>query len=98
MKTLIYTSGLGIVCMLAEMLNLRKGVVPLAVVGLLAIFGVTVLDIDLISINASTFNNMLVNDSFGTAFSALLLFLGALLITLSTSFYSRHKLEQLHRF
>lgn len=91
MKTLIYTSGLGIVCMLAEMLNLRKGVVPLAVVGLLAIFGVTVLDIDLISINASTFNNMLVNDSFGTAFSALLLFLGALLITLSTSFYSNEE-------
>lgn len=91
MKTLIYTSGLGIVCMLAEMFNLRKGVVPLAVVGLLAIFGITVLDINIINIQPSTFNNMLLNDSFGTAFSALLLFLGALLITLSTSFYANEE-------
>lgn len=91
MKTLIYTSGLGIVCMLAEMLNLRKAVVPLAVVGLLAILGITVFDINVINIDASTFNNMVLIDDFGTAFSSLLLFLGALLITLSTSFYANEE-------
>lgn len=84
MKTLIYTSGLGIVCMLAEMLNLRKVVVPLAVVGLLAIFG---LNIAGWGINEGSFNNMVMTDNYGTAFSGLLLFLGALLIALSGNFY-----------
>ncbi len=84
MKTLIYTSGLGIVCMLAEMLNLRKVVVPLAVVGLLAIFG---LNITGWGLNEGSFNNMVMTDNFGTAFSGLLLFLGALLLMLSSNFY-----------
>ncbi|MFN8286526.1 MAG: NADH-quinone oxidoreductase subunit N [Chitinophagales bacterium] len=84
MKTLIYTSVLGVVCMLAEMANLRRFIVPLAVVGLLAIFGANVYSW---GTNESYYHNMLMIDNFSIAFSGLILLLGALLVVLAGDFY-----------
>jgi NADH-quinone oxidoreductase subunit N len=42
MNTLIYTSALAIVCMLAEMLNLRRFIWPIAIAGLLLILGINI--------------------------------------------------------
>ena len=72
MKTLEYTSILGILCMVAEMLNLRKLVWPLCVVGLFAIFG---LNLTGWNMNAPFYNNMFVIDNFSVAFSVLLILL-----------------------
>jgi NADH-quinone oxidoreductase subunit N len=61
MKTLEYTSALGLLCMVAEMFNLRKLVWPLCIVGLIAIFG---LNITSWGVNAGFYNNMVVIDKF----------------------------------
>ncbi len=84
MRTLEYTSLLGILCMLAEMFNLRKLVVPLCVVGLCIIFGVNLMDWGL---NQGYFHNMVVTDNFAVAFSGLLILLAVLIIILSANFY-----------
>lgn len=88
MKTVIYTSALAFVCMAAEMLNLRRFIVPLAVAGLLAIFGLNVLDWGVIE---SHYNNMIVTDNYSVAFSGLFLLLGAAIVTLSKSFYKNEE-------
>ena len=41
MQTLIAISALGIFCLIAEIFNLRKALVPVTIVGLLAILGIT---------------------------------------------------------
>lgn len=84
MNTLIYTSTLGIICMVAEMLNLRKFIVPIALTGLLAICGLNVLDWN---VNQDYYHHMVVIDNFSVAFSELLLVLGVFILALSGSFY-----------
>lgn len=84
MKTLIYTSVLGVLCMLAEMFNLRKLIVPLVVVGLAAILGVNVLGW---GVNQGFYHNMVVIDNFSVGFSGLLILLTLLLVMLSADFY-----------
>lgn len=88
MKTLVYTSTLGLVCMLAEMLNLRKFILPVAVLGLLVIFGFNVTSWD---VNQAYFNNMVVIDNFSVAFSGLLLMLGVFVLILSGDFYKNEE-------
>lgn len=88
MKTLEYTSVLGLLCMVAEMLNLRKLVRPLCIVGLVAIFGLNVTSWD---INTSFYNNMVVIDNFSVAFSGLLILLALFIIILSGQFYKNEE-------
>ncbi|HLP21676.1 MAG TPA: NADH-quinone oxidoreductase subunit N, partial [Chitinophagales bacterium] len=88
MKTLVYTSTLGLVCMLAEMFNLRKFILPIAVTGLLVIFG---LNASSWGVNQAFFHNMVVIDNFSVAFSGLLLLLGVFILVLSGNF---HKNEE----
>lgn len=88
MKTLVYTSTLGLVCMLAEMFNLRKFILPVAVLGLLVIFGLNAASWD---VNQAYFNNMVVIDNFSVAFSGLLLLLGVLVLILSGDFYKNEE-------
>ncbi len=87
MKTLIYTSALGILCMLSEMFNLRRFIVPVAVAGLVAIFA---LNINGWGVNEGFYHNMVMVDNFSVAFSALLVFLTTLIVLLSNDFY-RHE-------
>jgi NADH-quinone oxidoreductase subunit N len=39
MNTLIAIIGLGVLCLLFEILNLRKAIIPMTIIGLLAILG-----------------------------------------------------------
>lgn len=88
MKTLVYTSTLGLVCMLAEMFNLRKFILPIAVTGLLVIFG---LNASSWGVNQAFFHNMVVIDNFSVAFSGLLLLLGVFILVLSGNFYKNEE-------
>ena len=86
MNTLIAITGLGIICLIAEIFNLRKAIVPVTIIGLLAVLGMPFYGIP----DAGTFNNMIVIDGFGTAFSQLFIVLTIFLIILSPSFHSDH--------
>ena len=44
MYTLIAIAGLGIICLIAEIFNLRKAIVPVTILGLLGALGLTVSD------------------------------------------------------
>lgn len=88
MKPLIYTSCLGLVCMIAEMANVRKLIFPLVMAGLVALFGVTVAEWGQ---NQSFYHNMVVTDNFSVAFTALILTLGFFLVALSKNFYKNEE-------
>ncbi len=88
MKTLLYTSALGFICMIVEMLNMRRFIVPVAVTGIAVIFGLNLLDWGLAE---SHFNGMLVTDNYSVAFSGLLLLIGFLVLILSGNFYKNEE-------
>lgn len=87
MNTLIAITGLGVLCLLLEILAARKVIVPLTVVGLLAILALNFTEFD---IAAGYYNNMIVSSHFGNAFSALFIILTIFLIALSDDFYRDH--------
>ena len=90
MNTLIAISGLGVFCLIAEIFNLRKLLVPIAIIGLLAILGLTISDFN--TPNAiSNYNNMIVVDKFSVAFSSLFIILTIFLVALSGEFYKEHQ-------
>lgn len=88
MKTLLFTSALGFICMIVEMLNMRRFIVPVAVTGIAVIFGLNLLDWGLAE---SHFNGMLVTDNYSVAFSGLLLLIGFLVLILSGNFYKNEE-------
>ena len=91
MQTLIAISALGVFCLLAEIFNLRKALVPVTIVGLLAILGIT---LNLWSIDSSVdeqFKSMIVFDKFSAAFSSLFIILTIFLIALSHDVYKDHQ-------
>jgi len=87
MNTLIAISGLGVFCLIAEIFNLRKLLVPVAVLGLLAILGLTVTEFNS---PQAFYNNMIVVDKFSVAFSSLFIVLTIFLVALSGDFYKDH--------
>ena len=87
MNTLIAISGLGVFCLIAEIFNLRKLLVPVAILGLLAILGLTVSEFNT---PASFYNNMIVVNKFSVAFSSLFIILTIFLVALSGDFYKAH--------
>lgn len=88
MKTLVYTSALGLLCMLAEMFNLRKFILPLAVAGLLAIFGLNAMSW---GVNQGYYHNMMVIDNYSVVFSGLLIMLAVFIVILSGNFYKNEQ-------
>lgn len=84
METLIATAALGLLCMVAELFGLRKAIIPLAVIGLLGIFG---WNVTFWNTNTEWYNHMFVFDNFAVAFSGLILFLTACILVLSGDFY-----------
>jgi NADH-quinone oxidoreductase subunit N len=88
MNTLIAITGLGIFCLLFEILNLRKGIVPFTIVGLL---GVLALNYYEFGSTASYYNNMITVSKFSTAFSSLFIVLTIFLVALSHNFYENHQ-------
>lgn len=88
MKTLLYTSALGFVCMVMEMLNLRKYLVSVAVLGLSVIFGLNILDWGVVE---GHYSNMVITDNYSVAFSGLLVVLTLFIVILSGNFYKNEE-------
>ena len=88
MNTLLAISGLGVFCLIAEIFNLRKLLVPVAIIGLLAILGLTISEYNMPS---SHYNNMIIVSNFSVAFSSLFIVLTIFLVALSADFYKDHQ-------
>ncbi len=87
MNTLIAITGLGVLCLLFEILNFRKAIVPFTVAGLVAVLGLTVAEFN---VGKSFYNNMIAMNHFSMAFSALFIVLTIFLVALSGDFYKEH--------
>ena len=87
MNTLIAVCSLGIFSLIAEIFNFRKAIVPITVIGLLAILALTLSEFNA---PASYYNNMIVVNKFSSAFSSLFILLTAFLIALSGEVYKDH--------
>jgi NADH-quinone oxidoreductase subunit N len=88
MNTLIAITGLGVLCLLFEILNIRKAIVPITIIGLLAILGITFSEFNT---PASYYNNMIVVSKFSAAFSALFIVITIFLVALAHDFYENHQ-------
>ncbi len=88
MNLLIAITGLGVLCLLFEILNLRKALVPLVIIGLLGCLALDVSEYDSI---ISSNNNMIAVDNFSVVFSGLFIILTVFLVALSHNFYENHK-------
>ncbi|SNB24934.1 NADH-quinone oxidoreductase subunit N [Flavobacterium psychrophilum] len=88
MNTLIYISALGILSLLAEIFNARKAIVPITIIGLLAIFGFNISEYNHLG---SYYNNMMVVDKFSVAFSSSFIIITVFLVALSHEFYKEQK-------
>ena len=96
MLTLIYTCCLGLLCLVAEILNLRKMLVPVIIAGLAAIFLVNYMDwqhTGPVVLSGLDMSRMMQVDHFSVAFNGVLICASALLFALSADFY---KNEQHH--
>ncbi|MGV9004161.1 NADH-quinone oxidoreductase subunit N [Flavobacterium sp.] len=90
MQVLIAIASLGIFCLVAEIFNLRKIMVPVSVIGLLAVLGITLnfwsfsesIDAQYISMIAST--------DFSKAFISLFIILTIFILVMSEEFYKEH--------
>ncbi|WP_297333925.1 NADH-quinone oxidoreductase subunit N [Flavobacterium sp.] len=98
MNTLIAIAGLGIVCLIAEIFNLRKAIVPVTIIGLMAILGLTVNDYFGLGLDTANterteafYNNMIVNNSYAMAFTGLFIVLTIFLVALTPEFHKNHK-------
>ena len=85
MNTLIAIVGLGVFCLVAEIFNFRKAIIPVSVIALLALFGLTITD-NLPQV-AGDYSNMIEETSFSKTFSSLFILLTALLLVLSNNVY-----------
>jgi len=99
MEILIAIAGLGIICLIAEIFNLRKAIVPVTVIGLLAVFGYTAtlavhqgtVIWPSLRMNGSNYFNMIKADGYGLAFSSLFILLTIFLVALTPEFHKNHK-------
>ncbi|MBF4472991.1 NADH-quinone oxidoreductase subunit N [Flavobacterium sp. HJJ] len=88
MTTLIAIVGLGILSLVFEIFDFRKAIIPVTIIGLLAILGLTVSEFNS---PASYYNNMIVVSKFSVSFSSLFIVLTIFLIALSHNFYDNHQ-------
>ncbi|HEX8563766.1 MAG TPA: NADH-quinone oxidoreductase subunit N [Flavobacterium sp.] len=87
MNTLIAITGLGVLCLAFEIFNLRKAIVPMTIIGLLAILGLTMSEYNM---TGSYYHNMIAVDNFSVTFSSLFIILTIFLVALSHDFYEDH--------
>ena len=88
MNTLIAITGLGILCLLFEILNLRKAIIPFTVLGLLGVLGITYSEFNH---PESYYNNMIVVSKFSAVFSGLFIILTIFIVALAHDFYENHQ-------
>ncbi|WP_396178832.1 NADH-quinone oxidoreductase subunit N [Flavobacterium sp.] len=87
MNTLIAITGLGVLCLIFEIFNLRKGIIPVTIIGLLGTLGLTISEY---GTEASYYNNMIVTNDFSVTFSSLFIVLTIFIVAMSHNFYSNH--------
>jgi NADH-quinone oxidoreductase subunit N len=87
MNTLIAITGLGVLCLLLEILNVRKAIVPIALAGLAATLGLTWSEFGM---TEAYYNDMIITDKFGMSFSMLFIVLTMFLIAMAADFYKEH--------
>ncbi|AWG20610.1 NADH-quinone oxidoreductase subunit N [Flavobacterium faecale] len=90
MNTLIAIVGLGILCLILEIFDFRKAIIPISIIGLLAVLG---LNISEFNSPEAYYNNMIIVSKFSTSFSALFIVLTIFLIALSHKFYEHHQTQ-----
>jgi NADH-quinone oxidoreductase subunit N len=88
MNTLIAIIGLGVLCLLFEIMNFRKAIIPVTILGLMGILGLTLSELNS---PATYYNNMIVVNKFSVAFSSLFIVLTIFLVALSDNFYEKHQ-------
>ena len=88
MNTLIAIIGLGVLCLLFEIMNFRKAIIPVTILGLMGILGLTLSELNS---PATYHNNMIVVNKFSVAFSSLFIVLTIFLVALSYDFYEKHQ-------
>ncbi len=88
MNTLIAIIGLGVLCLLFEIMNFRKAIIPVTILGLIGILGLTLSELNS---PATYYNNMIVVNKFSVAFSSLFIVLTIFLVALSDNFYEKHQ-------
>ncbi|MDI5894337.1 NADH-quinone oxidoreductase subunit N [Flavobacterium algoritolerans] len=88
MNTLIAIIGLGVLCLLFEIFNLRKAIVPITILGLLGVLGLTISEFNS---TESYYNNMIVVSKFSSTFSSLFIALTIFLVALGHNFYENHQ-------
>jgi NADH-quinone oxidoreductase subunit N len=88
MNTLITITALGVLTLLFEILNFRKAIVPIIIIGLLAVLGITFSEFNS---PASYYNNMIVVSKFSSAFSTLFIILTIFLVALAQDFYENNQ-------
>ena len=88
MNTLIAIIGLGVLCLLFEIFNARKAIIPMTIVGLLAVLGLTISEYHS---PGSYYNNMIVVTKFSVVFSSLFIILTIFLVALSHDFYKNQQ-------
>jgi NADH-quinone oxidoreductase subunit N len=88
MTTLIAIIGLGVLCLIFEIFDFRKAIIPITIIGLLAILGLTISEFNT---PASYYSNMIVVNNFSVTFSSLFIVLTIFLVALSHNFYDNHQ-------
>lgn len=90
MNTLIALSGLGVFCLIAEIFNLRKVIVPVVILGLLALLGTT-LHLWTLGFSANEkYSNMIAADSTSSAFASLFILLTIFIVAMGKEVYKDH--------
>lgn len=84
MNTLIALAGLAVLILVLEIINLRKTIVPLTILGLLAALGFTFCDTQILSEN---YNNMIVETNFSRMFSSLFIVITIFIVAMGQDFY-----------
>ena len=90
MNTLIAISGLGVFCLIAEIFNLRKAIVPVVILGLLAVLGTTLNLYSFGSVLDGKYSNMIVVDKFSSAFVSLFILLTVFIVAMGHDVYKDH--------
>ena len=88
MNTLIAIISLGVLCLVFEIFNARKAIVPCTILGLSAILGLNISEYDYPS---SYYNSMIVVNNFSVTFSGLFIVLTILLVALGQDVYKDHQ-------
>ena len=87
MNTLIALAGLAVLILVLEIINLRKIIVPLTIMGLLAALGISICDM---ANEAGYYHNMIVVNKSNMLYTSLFIVLTVFIVMLSEDFYKPH--------